>query len=157
MMKGKKEITWFLGTTVFSLLVLYLFFNEDTYHVNVNDTYLIIDRFAIFIFLLLSFFFIIYFIIALVEKFKIKVVNLVLIVATSLMILVCTQLIALIRVFNWNIKDREHPPLSVNNQDLPWNAFDAIEITIFAIEFLFVIVLIFKAFKLGKNKKKKPA
>ncbi|MFD0861812.1 hypothetical protein ACFQ1M_06305 [Sungkyunkwania multivorans] len=155
----KKETYWLLGST---LLAFALFFApsgfsdfdlSSTTDINVYDTYYILPRFALFVFVLTFIFFVVYLIRMLSQKFKNIIANLIFISASSILILIFTTLIAIVHSIRAIPSKLENSSLNSEIIENGGNAWNTTYYVLLAIQLLLIILLVISAVKTGKNYK----
>lgn len=159
----KKELFWFLGTLLITVILnLFLFGFEgfaknSTLDVNIHDTYFVIENKHIIITLTLLLLFIVYTVRALAKKFKNQVINVILILLTLALILLINSFAFLIEQLvqattSWTI----YPPLSQLESEAQqpksqYNNINVLSNLVFVIQILLLLWLMFISFITGIN------
>lgn len=152
----KNEIHWFIGTIALVLMINFAFFGIDgfkvdaAFDVNIHDAYFIIPH-PYFVFLICVFvFFGVYIIRAIRSNFKNLSTNLILMVSIIFLILILTGANAVL-----NLTWPTDPSLianDINSEIDPFlKDFKIISDTIYAIQFIMLILLMYCGFKTGRN------
>lgn len=160
----KKEIFWFIGTTILVLILNTLIFGinglnaEATLDINIHDTYFVMPNYHFILLLGVLVFFGIYLVRTLRSNFKNLTANLIVMIATLLLILVLIGLDSILDAFirqttSWSI----YPPLSAEEvkQDIKpkENNLDLLSSALFYTQIVLLMFLPFCGFKTGQNYK----
>ena len=158
----KKELFWFISTTILVLILNTLIFGFDglkanaALDINIHDTYFVLQNFHFIILLGVLVFFGVYLVRTLRSNFKNLTANLILMIATLLLILVLIGFDSILDAFirqttSWSI----YPPLSAGNVEQDFKPketnLSALSSVLFFTKILLLISLAFCGFKTGQN------
>ena len=161
----KKELFWFISTTILVLILNTLIFGIDglnadaTLDINIHDTYFVIPNFHFIILLGVLVFFVVYLVRTLHRNFKNLTANLILMIATLLLILVLIGFDSILDAFirqttSWSI----YPPLSAGEVEPDFKPketnLSVLSSVLFFTKILLLIFLAFCGFKTGQNYKR---
>lgn len=158
----KRELLWFLGTSVLAFAISLLFINiegplvDSTLDINIHDTYFVIQDVHAVSLLTIFVFFGIYLIRTLRAKFTNLTANWVLITSTVLLILALTELKSILEFFahytsNWTINP---PPSTEEIQPIvepQKSGFDTVVSLLFYVQIALLIFLVHCGYKTGQN------
>ncbi|WP_281847724.1 hypothetical protein [Olleya namhaensis] len=160
----KKELFWFIGTTILVLILNTLIFGinglnaDTTLDINIHDTYFVIPNYHFILLLAVLVFFGVYLVRTLRSNFKNLTANLIVMIATLLLILVLIGFDSILDAFitqttSWSI----YPPLSAGEveQDIKpkENNLGILSSALFYTQIVLLMFLAFCGFKTGQNYK----
>lgn len=147
-----KEILWLI---IILLPCVFLYSSEDsTIDINVDDTYFVMDRFSLVFLLIVMPGFLIYGIRTLTSKFRNNFINIVFILFTVLVALLWIEVIIINDRIGSDGSMTIYPPLSAEPQKTEEEYYPIANHTIMVIiEVILIAIVLFTAYKTGKNKK----
>ena len=147
-----KEILWLI---IILLPCVFLYSSEDsTIDINVDDTYFVMDRFSLVFLLIVMPGFLIYGIRTLTSKFRNNFINIVFILFTVLVALLWIEVIIINDRIGYDGSMTIYPPLSAEPQKTEEEYYPIANHTIMVIiEVILIAIVLFTAYKTGKNKK----
>lgn len=156
----KKQMYWFIGTIALVLIINFVFFGingfkgDASFDVNIYDVYFIFPH-PYFVFLLCVFaFFSVYIVRAIRGNFKNLSTNLILTLSLLSIILILTGANAVLNL-TWPIGSSLNAN-DINSEIDPFlKDFKIMSYTIYAIQLIMMILLIYCGFKTGRNYKGK--
>ena len=147
-----KEILWLI---IILLPCVFLYSSEDsTIDINVDDTYFVMDRFSLVFLLIVMPGFLIYGTRTLTSKFRNNFINILFILFTVLVALLWIEVIIINDRIGYDGSMTIYPPLSAEPQKTEEEYYPIANHTIMVIiEVILIAIVLFTAYKTGKNKK----
>ena len=157
---NRKEIYWLTGVILLIIILKFTilgkdFSNDSVIDMNLHDTYFVIEKFHLFLFISNLIFFTVYLIRMFSSNFKNIIANLIFLISNICTIICITQLISFIESVSVIPSSVEYPPLSGGTIEVNGNDFGFFITTLITLQIVLIFFQSFVSYKTAINYKHK--